>query len=75
MVIIITEIDIAIVKNENKNLKKDPLDFAKLICMKDNLPSLSSRKRNVNQLKPVFSTVSNESCSRTTSRQQNTKKQ
>lgn len=75
MVIIIAEIYIAILKDENKNLKKAALDFAKLICIKDNLPTLSSRKRDINQLKPLFSTVSNESCSRTTSPQQNTKRQ
>lgn len=62
-------------KDENKNLKKAALDFAKLICIKDNLPTLSSRKRNINQTKPIFSTVNSESCSRTTSPQQNTEKQ
>lgn len=46
MVIIITEIYIAILKDENKNLKKAALDFAKLICIEDDLPTLSSRKRN-----------------------------
>lgn len=46
MVIIITEIYIAILKDGNKNLRKAALDFAKLICIEDDLPTLSSRKRN-----------------------------
>lgn len=74
MVIIIREIYIAILKDENKNLKKAAVDFAKLICIENNVPTLFSRKRNtLSQLNPVFSTDRNESCSRTTSRQQNTK--